>query len=184
MQFRQASGPWGPRGYAAFQYVAEDGYLSKDWDWAASPLTVVFPSLPYLVSSSMGCICELITRGAPPLPRTAPNFGGAPTVNPDADSLLRAASNLVDAPDRAKVHAEIRVPPATPNRRLRRIFPRIRIMSRRRTIRRFISRSGMGAGHVRTGSGRKIATARSEKKTCVYLRNKVAISPFPRRRAL
>ena len=62
----------------------------------------------------MGGICDLITRGAPPLPRTAPNFGGAPKVNPDADSLLRVASDLVDSPNRTQVSAEDRVPPATP----------------------------------------------------------------------
>ena len=40
MQLRQAFGPWGPRRHSAFQYVAENGYLPKDWDWAASPLAV------------------------------------------------------------------------------------------------------------------------------------------------
>ena len=62
----------------------------------------------------MGGICDLITLGAPPLLRTAPSFGDAPKVNPDADSLLRAASGLVDSPDRAQASAEIRAPPATP----------------------------------------------------------------------
>ena len=111
MQLWQASGPWGPRRYSAFMYVAENGYLPKDWDWAASPLTVGFPSLPYLVSSSMGGICDLITRGAPPLPRTAPNFGDVQKVNPDADSSLRAAADLVDSPDQMHVSADIRAPP-------------------------------------------------------------------------
>ena len=62
----------------------------------------------------MGGICDLVTRGAPPLPRTAPNFGGAPKVKPDADSLLRVAADLVNSPDRIQVSAEIRVPPAAP----------------------------------------------------------------------
>ena len=59
-------------------------------------------------------VCDLITRGAPPLRRTAPNFGGAPKVRPDADSLLRVAADLVDSPDRIQGSAEIRVPPAAP----------------------------------------------------------------------
>ena len=92
-------------------YVAENGYLPKDWDWAASPLTVGFPSLPYLVSSSKGGICDLITRGAPPPPRTAPNFGDVRRVNPDADSLLRVAADLVNSPDQLHVSAGIRAPP-------------------------------------------------------------------------
>ena len=113
MQLWQALGPWGPRRYPAFQYVAEKGYLPKDWDWAASPLNVGFPSLPHLVSSRMGNICDLISRGAPFLPRSAPNFGGAPMVHPDADSPLHVASNLANSPDRTKVRPEIRAPPAT-----------------------------------------------------------------------
>ena len=100
--------------YSAFQYVAETGYLPKDWRWEASSLNAGFPSLPYLVSSLVGGICDLISRGAPPLPRTAPNLADAPTMNPDANSLLHVASNLVDPPDRTTVRAEIRVPPATP----------------------------------------------------------------------
>ena len=114
MQLWRAFGPWGPWRCSAYQYVAENGYLPKDWDWAASPLAAGFPSLPYLVSSTMGGICDLITRGAPPLPRTAPNFGNVPSVSPDADSSLRAASDIVNSPDRAQVSAEIRAPPATP----------------------------------------------------------------------
>ena len=94
--------------------MAETEYLPKDWDWAASPLTTGFPSLPYLVSSTIGGICDLIARDAPPLPRSAPNSGDVPKEHPDADSLLRAASDLVDTPDRAQASAAIRVPPATP----------------------------------------------------------------------
>ena len=103
-----------PRRYSAFQYVAGNGYLPKDWDWAASSLSVKFPPLPHLVSLSMGGICDLITQGDPPLHRTAPNSADAPMVNPDANSLLHAASKLLNSPDRAAAHAEIRVPPATP----------------------------------------------------------------------
>ena len=62
----------------------------------------------------MGGICDLIARGAPPLPRTSPNFRGALMANPDAGPMLRVASDLAQSPDRAKVHAEIRAPPATP----------------------------------------------------------------------
>ena len=114
MQLWQAFGPWGPRRYSAFQYVAENGYLPKDWRWAASLLNVGFPSLPPLVSSPMGGICDSVPRGAPRLPRTAPNFAGAPMVNPDANSLLHVASNLADSPDRTRGRAEVRAPPATP----------------------------------------------------------------------
>ena len=101
-------GPWGPWRYSAFQYASENGYLTKDWDWAASPLSAVFPSLPYLVFCSMGDICDLFARCAPPFPRTAPNFGGALKVKPDADSLLRVAADLVSA--------GIRAPPAAPKK--------------------------------------------------------------------
>ena len=80
---RQAFGPGGPRRYSAFQFVAGNGYLPKDRDWAASPLSAGSPSLPYFVSSSMGGICDLITRGAPP-PRTAPNAPEAPILSPPA----------------------------------------------------------------------------------------------------
>ena len=114
MQLWRAFGPWGPRRYSAFAYVAENGYLPKDWDWAASPLTVGFPSLPYLVSLSEGGICDLVTRGAPPLPCTTPNFGDVRKVNPDADSLLRVAADPVDSPGQVHVSADIRAPPAAP----------------------------------------------------------------------
>ena len=95
-------------------YVAENGYLPKDWDWAASPLTVGFPSPSYLASSSMGGICDLITRGAPPLPPTAPNFGDVQKVNPDADSSSRAAADLANSPNQIHVSAEIRAPAVVP----------------------------------------------------------------------
>ena len=114
MQLRQAFRPWGPRRYSASMYVAENGYLPRDLDWAASPLTVGIPSPPYLVSSSMGGICDVITRGAPPIPRTAPNFEDAPKMNPDAASMLRVAEGLANSPDQAHVSDEIRAPPAAP----------------------------------------------------------------------
>ena len=94
--------------------MAGNGYLPKDWDWAASSLSVNFPPLPYLVSSSIGGIRDLITRGASPLPRTAPDFADVPLVKPHADSLLNVASNLVAPTDRTTVRAESRVPPVTP----------------------------------------------------------------------
>ena len=106
--------PLGPPPVSASRYVAEHGCLPKDWDRAASPLSVNFPPLPFLVSTSSGGICDLVTRGAPPLPRTAPVFADGPLVKPNADSLSNVASNLVAPPDRAAARAEIRVPPVTP----------------------------------------------------------------------
>ena len=49
-----------------------------------------------------------------PLSRTAPNFGDAQKVNPDADFLLRAAADSVNSPDQIHVSADIRAPPAVP----------------------------------------------------------------------
>ena len=107
MQLRQAFGPRGPRRYSAFKYVAENGYLPKDWDWAASTLNVHLPPLPYLVSSSMDGICDLVTGDAPPPRRTAP-------CGNHAETLLNVTSNLPASVDRATVREEIRAPPATP----------------------------------------------------------------------
>ena len=114
MQLRQASGPWGPRRCFAFQYVAENGYLPKDWDWAASSPSAHFPPLPYLVSSSMGGICDLITSGVPPLRRAVPDSADVPLVTPSAETLLHVAADLAASADRATARAEIRVPPVTP----------------------------------------------------------------------
>ena len=87
MQLRQAFGPWGLRMYSAFQYVAENGYLPKDWDWAAPTLTGRSPLLLYFVSSSMGGICDLISGGAPPLHRAAGLCRRAVGAPPHADLL-------------------------------------------------------------------------------------------------
>ena len=75
------------------------------------------PSLlvsPPIVSSSMRGIRDLISRDAPPLPRAAPNFGDAQVVDPDADSLLRVAADLVNSPDQVHVSGDIRPPPVVP----------------------------------------------------------------------
>ena len=59
----------------------------------------------------MGGICDLIPRGAPPHPRTAPIFGGAQKVNPDGDSFLLVAADLANSPDQVHVSGDIRAPP-------------------------------------------------------------------------
>ena len=104
----------GPRRYCAFQYVAENGYLPKDWDWAASTINVRFPPLPRPVSSPMGGIRDSITSGVRPLRRTAPDFADVPLVAPNSDTLLNVTSNLPASAKRATARAEIRVPPAAP----------------------------------------------------------------------
>ena len=93
-----------------------NGYLPKDWDWAASALSVGFPSLPYLVSSSSGGRCYLITRGAPPIPRTVPNFEDALKVNPNTNSLKRVAAGLLNSSDQTQVSGNIRAPPVAPKK--------------------------------------------------------------------
>ena len=114
MQLRQAFGPWGPRRYSAFQYVAGNGYLPKDWDWAASTLNVHPPPLPYLVSSSMGGICVLISGGVPPLRRAVPNFADVPAAPSNEDTVVNVAADLPEPVNRATARQEIRVPPMAP----------------------------------------------------------------------
>ena len=81
MYLWQCYGPWGPRRYSALQYVKENQYLPKNWDWAASTLTVDFPELPYLVSASEGGICDYLSSQLPPLKRSVPDMSGLPEVN-------------------------------------------------------------------------------------------------------
>ena len=90
------------------------GTLPKDWDRAAWTLTVHLPLLPYLVSTSTGGICDLVTGGVPLLRRTAPHFADAPLAPSNADSLLTVAPNLPASADRATAREEIRVPKVAP----------------------------------------------------------------------
>ena len=77
----QYYGPWGPRRYTALQYVKENDYLPKNWDWAASTLNVEFPELPYLASASEGGICDYLSNRLPPLNRSVPDMSGFPEVH-------------------------------------------------------------------------------------------------------
>ena len=98
MQPRQARGPWRSRRVPAFQYVSTSGCLPKDWDWAASALSIDYPPLPYLARSPLGGICDVQTGGLPPLRRTAPDFADAPVAPLGAAPVV--------------VRDDIRAPPA------------------------------------------------------------------------
>ena len=56
----------------------------------------------------------MITSGAPPLRRTAPDFADAPAVTSNAGTSLHVAADLAASADRATARAEIRVPRVTP----------------------------------------------------------------------
>ena len=78
MRLWQAFGPWGPRPYSAYSYVAENKYLPRDWDWAAATLQIRFPPLPYLAPAAQGGICDYLTCGLPTLQRSVPKIAGIP----------------------------------------------------------------------------------------------------------
>ena len=56
----------------------------------------------------------MITSGAPPLRRTAPDLADAPAVTSNAGTSLHVAAYLAASADRATARAEIRVPRVTP----------------------------------------------------------------------
>ena len=76
----QAFGPWGPRRFTAYNYMNENGYLPRDWDWAASTLSICYPTLPYLTPLSSGGICDLLSSNLMPLYRSVPDTSGIPEV--------------------------------------------------------------------------------------------------------
>ena len=84
MRLWQSYGPWGPRRHSAYTYVAENKYLPRDWDWAASTLQIRFPPLPYLVPSRQGGICDFLMYGLPTLQRSVPNIASIPEAGLDA----------------------------------------------------------------------------------------------------
>ena len=114
MQLCQAYGPWGARRYSAFHDVAENGYLPKDWDSTASTLSTYYPRFPYLFSSSMGGICDLVAGDVPPLRRTVPDFAGVPLVTPNAENLSDLPPNPLVCADGITLRDDLRVPSATP----------------------------------------------------------------------
>ena len=77
------------------KYVKANGYLPKNWDWAASTLSAGFPELPYLASASEGGICDFLSGNLPPLKRSVPHMSGIPEVNLDPEG---GRSTLVNMP--------------------------------------------------------------------------------------
>ena len=84
----QAYGPWGPRRYSAYTYVAENKYLPKDWDWSATTLQIRYPPLPYLVPASQGGICDYLMYDLPALQQSVPNIAGIPEAGLGATGKL------------------------------------------------------------------------------------------------
>ena len=89
MRLWQSYGPWGPRRHSAYAYVAENKYLPRDWDWAASTLNIRFPKLPYLVPTDQGGICDFLMYGLPTLQRSVPDVASVPKAGLDAMGNLR-----------------------------------------------------------------------------------------------
>ena len=89
MRLWQSRGPWGPRRYSAYSYVAENKYLPRDWDWAASTLQIRFPPLPYLAPPRQGGICDSLMYGLPTWQRSVPNIASIP------EAALGAMGNLM-----------------------------------------------------------------------------------------
>ena len=89
MRLWQSYGPWGPRRHSAYAYVAENKYLPRDWDWAASTLNIRFPPLPYSVPTNQGGICDFLMYGLPTLQRSVPNIASIPEAGLDAMGNLK-----------------------------------------------------------------------------------------------
>ena len=113
MQLWQAYGPWSPRRFSASEYAPANGYLPKDWDWAASTLNFHYPPLPYSVPSSLSGICDLQAGWLPPPRRTAPDFADAPVAPVDTATLGQVADNCPENAQPVVAQYEIRAPTAT-----------------------------------------------------------------------
>ena len=128
MRLWQAYGPWGPRRYSAYSYVAENKYLPKDWDWSAMTLQIRYPPLPYLLPVSQGGICDYLMYDLPALQQSVPNIAGIPEAGLDAAGRLTTVEPVppkFPSPTNTKGQSsEPRTLPTVPKPSPPRFFPR------------------------------------------------------------